>query len=112
MGANLDAVVDWIMVGIFSCAGQVCSATSRLIVDRTLEKRLLERLTAEAQKIRIGDPMAETTQFGAMTSKEQLDVTIGFVTRAIKDGAELVCGGKPLAGKGYWYPPTILKASP
>lgn len=111
--ANLDAVVDWIMIGIFSCSGQVCSATSRLIVDRSLEHRLLERLSAASQKIRIGDPTDDSTQFGAMTSKEQLNITDGFVTRAIKEGAQVVCGGQPLdRGKGYWYPPTILKAAP
>jgi betaine-aldehyde dehydrogenase len=110
--SNLDAVIDWIMVGIFVCSGQVCSATSRLIVARSLEDRLIERLVEATRKLRIGNPLDESTQFGAITNKEQLDTTIGFVERAIKDGAELVYGGKPISGKGYWYEPTILKAKP
>merc|ERR1712137_482313 len=53
----LDAVVDWVMVGIFSCAGQVCSATSRLIVHKHLEQQLMDRLLAAAAEIRVGDPL-------------------------------------------------------
>merc|ERR1711971_881437 len=67
---DIDAVVDWIMVGIFLCAGQVCSATSRLIVQKGIEKKLLERLVAEAKKIRVGSPLEESTQLGPMTTKD------------------------------------------
>merc|ERR1711879_1038081 len=74
---DVEAAVDWIMIGIFLCAGQSCSATSRLIVQRGIEKRLLERLAQEASKLRMGDPLQDSTQLGPLTCKEQLDIVSG-----------------------------------
>lgn len=106
---GLEAAVDWIMLGIFMCAGQSCSATSRLIVQRGIEGRLLERLAQEATKLRMGDPLSEDTQLGPLTSKEQLKIVSGFVDRARKAGAEVLCGGVAPGGRGCYYPATILR---
>lgn len=106
---DVEAAVDWIMIGIFLCAGQSCSATSRLVVQRGIESKLLERLKQEAQKLTMGDPLLESTQLGPLTSKEQLSIVSGFVDRAVKEGAEVVCGGNAPPGKGYYYPATILR---
>jgi betaine-aldehyde dehydrogenase len=108
---DLEATVDWIMVGIFLCAGQSCSATSRLVVQRGVEAKLLERLVEVAGNLRTGDPLDEATQLGPLTTKEQLDIVSGFVDRARQEGAEVICGGSPIPGKGYYYPPTILRAA-
>lgn len=105
---DVDAVVDWIMIGIFVCAGQSCSATSRLIVHKDVEAKIIERLIAKTNAIKIGDPLAEDTMLGPLTSKEQFDVVSGFVDRAQKEGAKVLCGGAPVGGKGFWYKPTIL----
>lgn len=108
---DIDATVDWIMIGIFLNAGQCCSATSRLIVQRGIADKLLERLAEKANTLRIGDPLSESTQLGAMTSKEQLSIVSGFVERAVKAGSEVVCGGSAaqVDGKGYFYQATILR---
>lgn len=110
---DIDSVVDWIMIGIFMCSGQVCSATSRLVVHRGVEKKLLERLAAAAQKLRIGDPLEESTQLGSLTSKDAFDTVVGFVDRAKKEGAEVICGGNSVKvdGKGYFYEATVLKVT-
>lgn len=106
---DIEVAVDWIMIGIFMCAGQTCSATSRLIVHEAIEDKLMKRLTEEAKKLKIGDPCEESTQLGSLTSAEQLKIVDGFVTRAVKAGAEVACGGKVVPGKGNFYEATILK---
>jgi betaine-aldehyde dehydrogenase len=109
--ADIECAVDWIMVGIFVNAGQTCSATSRLIVQKGIEEKLMARLVEETKKIKMGDPQAEDTQLGSLTSAEQLKIVDGFVTRAVEAGAEVVVGGKPalVNGKGNFYEATILR---
>jgi len=107
--ADLEAAVDWIMIGIFLNQGQSCSATSRLVVQRGLESQLLSRLAEEASKLRMGDPLSETTQLGPLASKDQLTEVSGFVERAKLDGAEVICGGVTPQGQGCYYPATILR---
>lgn len=65
---DMESTVDWIMLGIFLCAGQSCSATSRLIIDARIEEELLARLANEANKLRMGDPLDEKTNLGPLTS--------------------------------------------
>merc|ERR1740130_1847001 len=83
--ADVNSTVDWIMVGIFLNAGQCCSATSRLLVQSGIAPKILERLTSKARSLRIGDTLAEDTQLGPLTSKEQLDTVIGFIQRAVEE---------------------------
>ena len=56
------------MVGIFSCAGQMCSATSRLLVHARVHDELLRRLLAATARVRTGDPLLEATQMGPLVS--------------------------------------------
>ena len=58
---DIDAAVDWAMLGIFYCAGQVCSATSRLLVQDTIADQFIARLKEKAQNIRMGHPLDENT---------------------------------------------------
>jgi betaine-aldehyde dehydrogenase len=108
---DVDVVVDWIMVGIFVNAGQTCSATSRLVVQKSIEERLMKRLVEKATSLKIGDTLSEDTNLGSLTSKDQLDIVSGFIDRAVKEGAEIVCGGKAVkvGGKGYFHEATILR---
>jgi len=106
---DIESAVDWIMVGIFVNAGQCCSATSRLIVHEAIEDKLMARLVEESKKLRMGDPCEEPTQLGSLTSAEQRKIVDGFVKRAVRAGAEVVCGGKSAPGKGSFYPATILR---
>jgi len=111
----LDAVVDWIMVGIFSCAGQVCSATSRVLVHRNIEAALVERLMAVASGLKVGDPLAEGTQMGPLVSKAQQDKVLGYIRTAEADGCTVFRTSfdlpESLSG-GFFVPPTILTNVP
>ncbi|MFJ4444701.1 aldehyde dehydrogenase family protein [Pseudomonas sp. NPDC089422] len=112
--ADIENAVEWIMFGIFWNQGQVCSATSRVLVQEGVYEKLLARLTEEARKITIGDGLEEGVLLGPLVSKQQYDQVSAAVVRAQEDGAQVVTGGaRPAAlGKGYYFQPTILTEVP
>lgn len=107
--ADLEQVVEWVMFGIFWNQGQVCSATSRLIAEAGIAGRLIERLSEEAKKIKIGDGMSEGVQLGPLVSRPQYDKVLAYM-EAGKSEATLVTGGGRPAGfnAGYFVEPTIF----
>ena len=82
--ADLESAVDWIMVGIFMCQGQVCSATSRLLLHDTVADKILNRLVEETKKIKVGDPLEEKNNMGPMVSNAQKDQVLRFLEYAKK----------------------------
>lgn len=108
--ADIDAVVEWVMFGIFWNQGQVCSATSRLLVDDRIADALLDRLIAEARKIPIGNGLDPGTLLGPLVSRAQQDKVLGFIDRARASGhAPVAGGGRPShLPKGYFVEPTIF----
>ncbi|MBK4997359.1 aldehyde dehydrogenase family protein [Pseudomonas sp. S37] len=112
--ADIENAVEWIMFGIFWNQGQVCSATSRVLVQEGVYDKLLARLTEEARKITIGDGLEEGVLLGPLVSRQQYDQVNAAVVHAQEDGARVVTGGaRPAAlGKGYYFQPTILTDVP
>ena len=117
--ADVPSVLDWAMLGIFVTAGQICSATSRLLVHESIAPSLLERLRDASCAIRMGDPLLEETQMGALISQGAAERVRSEIERAQHDGSKLLCGGAepPALGKGvgganldggYYVSPTIL----
>lgn len=108
--SDIGKAVEWIMFGIFWNQGQVCSATSRVLVEESLYPALIERLVAEAAKIRIGNGLAEGTLLGPLVSKGQYEKVLAAIERGEKEGATIAGGGKRPAGlnTGYYLEPTIL----
>ena len=111
---DIEAAVEWIMFGVFWNQGQVCSATSRLLVDERIADRLLVRLVAEVAAIRIGNGFDPDVMLGPLVSAAQRDRVTGFVDRAREQGVELLAGGgiPPHLGAGFFYEPTILFQPP
>jgi len=107
---DIDKAVEWIMFGIFWNQGQVCSATSRVLVAEALYPKLLERLIAEAKKITIGEGNKAGVLLGPLVNEDQHDKVLAAISRGINDGATLVSGGKKPEHlpKGYYLEPTIL----
>ena len=112
--SDIDKAVEWIMFGIFWNQGQVCSATSRILVERPLYAPLLERLAAEAAKITIGGGMEEGVLLGPIVSQGQYAKVLGAIERGKAEGARLVFGGKRPAGRdtGYFVEPTVFADVP
>jgi betaine-aldehyde dehydrogenase len=109
--ADIEQVVEWVMFGIFWNQGQVCSATSRLIVQSGIAGRLVERLSEEARKITIGDGMTEGVLLGPLVSRAQYDKVMGYIEVGKRE-ASLVCGGSrpPGFNAGFFVEPTIFTA--
>jgi betaine-aldehyde dehydrogenase len=112
--APLDAAVEWILFGVFWNQGEVCSATSRLLVEANVADELLQRLIESAQKVVIGNGMQEGVKLGPLVSKAQHDRVLGFIERAKRAGCTPVCGGgRPQSlERGYFLEPTIFKDVP
>ncbi|ATQ56427.1 aldehyde dehydrogenase family protein [Paracoccus yeei] len=107
--SDLEKAVEWIMFGIFWNQGQVCSATSRVLVEAPLYDRLLARLVEEAQKIKMGNGLDEGTLLGPLVNKGQYEDVLRHIDRAVEQGATVACGGKREdLGKGFWVAPTVL----
>nr|WP_064250412.1 aldehyde dehydrogenase family protein [Rhizobium leguminosarum]OAP89154.1 aldehyde dehydrogenase [Rhizobium leguminosarum] len=112
--ADIDKAVEWIMFGIFWNQGQVCSATSRVLVQDTLYERLLARLIEATNKITIGNGLDEGVLLGPLVSKRQHQQVVAAIEKAQQAGATVACGGVRPEGfdKGYYLQPTVLTNVP
>lgn len=112
--ADIDEAVEWIMFGIFWNQGQVCSATSRVLVHEAIYERLLGRLVEETTKIKIGNGLDAGVLLGPLVSKRQYEQVIAAIEAARQAGATVACGGTRPEGfdRGYYLRPTILTDVP
>jgi aldehyde dehydrogenase (NAD+) len=110
--ADIDAVANGVVSGIFAATGQTCMAGSRLLVQEGLHDALVERLAERAQAIKLGNPLEAETEMGPVAFKQQLEKVQGYIAAGQKAGARLVGGGKspdtPELADGYFIEPTIL----
>jgi betaine-aldehyde dehydrogenase len=112
--SDVDEAVEWIMFGIFWNQGQVCSATSRVLVERSLYPALIERLRVESARIAIGDGMTPGVKLGPLVSKGQYDKVLAAIARGRSEGGRVVGGGGRPDGfdTGYFVEPTIFTDMP
>ena len=106
--ASLDAAADKVGSAAFGNSGQVCIAGSRLIVQRGARDEILERLTNQAKKIVVGDPLDETVKMGSVIHRPHLEKIERYVGEGQRDGAEVVFGGSRLGNAGNYYAPTVF----
>ncbi|NVZ19430.1 aldehyde dehydrogenase family protein [Pseudomonas costantinii] len=112
--ADLDLAVELACGGGFFNAGQMCSATSRVLVADSLADEFLQRLQVRAEGIRVADPFAEAVEMGALINRAQYQRVLGHIQRGVENGARLVCGGERPAdlSKGYFIRPTVFTDVP
>lgn len=110
--ADLDLALEGCLWGGFGTSGQRCTAASRIIAQRGVHDRLLEKLVARAGQLRIGDPLAEGTQVGPLINRAQLERVENYCSLGQAEGARLRLGGRRLEagdlGRGWFFPPTIF----
>jgi aminomuconate-semialdehyde/2-hydroxymuconate-6-semialdehyde dehydrogenase len=107
--ANLDAAVSWSVQAIFSNAGQVCLAGSRLYVERSVLEEFLERFAAASNGLRIGDPKDRATQLGPLASEEHYKKVRSYVDGVEAEGGRVLVGG---LGDGWVIRPTVVVDAP
>ncbi len=112
--ANLVAAVNGSAWAIFHNQGQACIAGSRLMLHARIADEFLERFTALAASIRIGNPLDAATEMGPLTSAQHRDRVLAYVGVAKEEGGSLVSGGRapadPSLARGCYVEPTIVKA--
>jgi acyl-CoA reductase-like NAD-dependent aldehyde dehydrogenase len=110
--ADLDLAAETSLFTFCVNQGQLCSAGTRLLVEEKIHDDFASELVRRAEKLRIGDPLNDATQLGAVISPSQLDRVQRYVSLGEKAGAEKVTGGyKPVIDgleRGYFYAPTIF----
>ncbi|KXU93004.1 sorbosone dehydrogenase [Caballeronia megalochromosomata] len=108
--ADLDDAADAIAFGIAFNAGQCCVSGSRLVVHRSVEAELVERIRAVLGKVRTGDPLDASHHVGAIVEARQFDKIRGFIESGTRDGAQLVCGGSTSSdGERFFIQPTVFR---
>ena len=110
--ADFEAAIMGTISGIFAASGQTCTAGSRLLVERPLHDRFVDRLVEVASQAKIGDPMAADTHVGPITTPPQFAKVLHYIETAQKEGATCVLGGNPYTGPGakgnLFIEPTIF----
>lgn len=108
--ANLKRTAAGVARSIYRSQGQSCVAGSRLLVDKKIAAEFLDLLAAEIATLKIGDPLADSTEYGPLISGAHRERVHSFVAEAIANGATLLTGGTTPAdpARGFYYLPTLL----
>ena len=103
--ADIDNAVSWSIQSIFRNAGQICLSGSQVFVQRPIFDEFMTKFVAAADKMRIGDPLDPTTEFGPLASNEHFAKVSGYVETVEEVGGTMVTGG---IGDGWVVRPTVL----
>ncbi|MFC3283023.1 aldehyde dehydrogenase [Litchfieldella rifensis] len=94
---DLDAAAAAAVQGIYFNQGEVCSANSRLLVQRDIKEAFVARFVEHASRLKVGDPLAPETRIGALIDSDHAKRVRGFITRGLEEGASLAMGDAPVA---------------
>jgi alpha-ketoglutaric semialdehyde dehydrogenase len=108
--ADLDLAVRCAIDGAFYFAGQRCTASSRLVVEREIADDFVARLVRSLSELRIGSAAAADVKLGPVASKSQYEKSLRYIDIGKADGARIVYGGAPVAelAQGYFLQPTLF----
>ncbi len=109
--ADLDVALEFALFGIFAGQGEVCSAGSRLLVERSLAADFLPRLAAAADRIVVGKGMDPEVEMGPMISRAHQQKVLDYIALGRSEGAEILCGGGTYTdyrAAGNFVQPTIF----
>jgi aldehyde dehydrogenase (NAD+) len=106
--ADLDSVVEGVVDAIWFNQGQVCCAGSRLLVQEGVADRLLAKLRARMEKLRLGSPLDKAVDMGAIVAPVQLERIRGLVQQGVDEGATMWQPSWACPTDGYFYPPTLF----
>jgi len=106
--ADLDAAAVAVASAVWGHSGQVCTAGTRVLIERSVHDELVSRVVAASRSLKIGSGFDPTTQIGPLISKAQLERVCRYVAIGRKEGATLALGGSRHGDQGYFHEPTVF----
>ncbi|MFI5932259.1 aldehyde dehydrogenase family protein [Actinoplanes sp. NPDC051494] len=106
--ADLDAAVTTAMRAVFGHSGQMCTAGSRLLVQRSIADEMLSRLAEATRKVPVGNGLDGGVSVGPLVSEEQRQQVLSYIRKGVEEGATLAVGGDVPDRPGYFVSPTLF----
>jgi succinate-semialdehyde dehydrogenase/glutarate-semialdehyde dehydrogenase len=106
--ADLDLAVEGTMLAKMRNLGEACTAANRIYVHADIAEAFTNKLTAAMSALKLGDGTDPTVDVGPLVNADTRDKVSAFVADAVAKGAKVECGGVAPAGKGFYFPPTVL----
>jgi acyl-CoA reductase-like NAD-dependent aldehyde dehydrogenase len=103
-----DAAVDAAVYGIYFNAGQCCNSGSRILVQDSIAERFTAQVIARSKLVKVGDPLIEGVQVGAITTDKQLETILLHIEAAKSAGANVALGGRRIECTGMYIEPTVI----
>ncbi len=109
---DIDQAIEWIIAGIAWNAGQMCSATSRLLIQEGIADALLPRLAQALSTLRLGNPFDDDIDMGPLSSEAQWRKSGDYFAVAEREGLRCLTGGQRLDRQGWFVAPTLYTDVP
>lgn len=106
--ADLDECIAASIRSSFWNQGEICLCGSRLFVERSIHDQFVERFVEATRKLRVGDPLDETTDVGAVVSEAHMQKVLGYVDLARQEGGTVVTGGRRVDRPGFFIEPAVI----
>ena len=106
--ADLDDCIATSIRSSFWNQGEICLCGSRIFVERPIYDTFVERFVEATKKLRIGDPLDDKTDIGALISEAHLQKVLGYIELAKKEGGTIVTGGNRVDRQGFFVEPTVI----
>ncbi len=110
--ANLDLALDGALWGSFGTTGQRCTATSRILLHKSIAKEFTDKFVARAKKLKVGNGIEVGIKVGPQVNESQIETSASYCAIALAEGAKLLCGGHQLKdgpyAHGTFFEPTIF----
>ena len=106
--ADIESAANGIIAGNFGASGQSCVAGSRVIVEKNIASKLIELIKQKSQKIVLGNPLDNQTNLGPLCTKKQIELIEETIQKSIKQGGDIIFGGKRVETEGNYFEPTLI----
>lgn len=103
-----DAAVDAAVYGVYFNAGQCCNSGSRILVQESIAEKFTTEVIARSKLVKVGDPLTDGVQVGAITTDKQLETILSHIAAARDAGAKVALGGGRIEGPGMYVEPTVV----
>ena len=106
--ADLDEAIATSIRSSFWNQGEICLCGSRIFVQKPIYDEFVERFVAATKKLKVGDPLDDATDVGALISAPHLEKVSGYIDLAKEEGGTIVTGGKRVGSRGFFIEPTVI----